>query len=75
MKNQYTLHNDYIRCIDLPKVSSSIICNDKHWPIFSIYTDITPQIIIVYKIKKLSFNSHHGEERAFSFKGEKSIDQ
>jgi hypothetical protein len=75
MKNQYTLHNDYIRCIDLPKASSSITSNDKHWPIFSIYTDITPLIIIVYKIKKLSFNNHRGEERAFSFKGKKSIDQ
>jgi len=61
MKNQYTLHNDYIRCIDLPtnnKINNSL-------PKFSFYSNATPPIIIIWKYLQLRSNS---EERVLNFK-------
>lgn len=70
MKNQYTLQDDYFRCIDLPKVSSSIITNDKHLPIFSFYMYTTPPIIFFKTASYLvsMIIMIHDEERVSSFK-------
>lgn len=47
MKNQYSLQNNYFRCIDLPNKNNNNLSK------FSFYTNIAPPIIVIRKKKNI----------------------